>query len=403
MDSTIDESRFQLDPWRQSSITSSQLGKHPDMNAPRKPAGAWRVVAASSTGTAHLKSGAPCQDAHTVSLLNPSTVVLIAADGSGSASRSDIGSQLATQRILEGIRGFLRLTPDVSTITRTIAQGWLKEVAARLVWQAKTDGQPLKNYSCTLLVAIVSSTHACFFQVGDGAMLIRQAPGDWQTVFWPQHGEFANETFYITHPESIRTCEFVCRAAVIDEIAVFTDGIETLALNAQKRAPVSALMELFFNPVRDLTSAGHSKQGSQELEHFLASEEILCKYSDDDKTLLMASRLGIGPRQVDKPDHRASPIHSYMDTNHDREVFSAHDHRSASPHTPFTHQQIPAAAQSKLLADICPKKSENMPTHVINHKRQQAAPKGIDWRYVLLWKLSLIVLVLALVVILTLH
>jgi len=281
------------------------------------PAKSWRVVAASTAGTAHLLSGAPCQDAHIARLLTDDTVILIAADGSGSAPHSDTGARIATQRMLESIWGFLKLSGNLENITATIAKSWLTAAVKRLAWQAKIDHikiendnnktqyedskikEKIKDYRCTLLAAIVSPTHVCCIQVGDGAILTRQAHGQWRAVFWPQHGEFLNETFYITNPSSIEHCEFYCAPAEIDEVALFTDGLETLALNSRTRQP-TAFIEGRIQAVRNLKIAGINTQASCELEHYLAAQENICQYTDDDKTLLMASRLSIQATTIEK-------------------------------------------------------------------------------------------------------
>ena len=58
----------------------------------------WRIASATSAGSAHLKNGLPNQDAVFHALVETSrhqVAIAAVADGAGSATRSDEGSQIA--------------------------------------------------------------------------------------------------------------------------------------------------------------------------------------------------------------------------------------------------------------------------------------------------------------------
>jgi hypothetical protein len=255
----------------------------------------WRVVAASSLGASHLKTEAPCQDAHAWDLTQDNqTIVLVAADGAGSASHSDTGSQLATSEILDSIRSFFDDGKDLSQVTREVANEWLRNAAERISERAKVDDLPVREYACTLLAAIVSSTHTCFIQVGDGAIVIRPRGDDWAYVFWPQHGEYINTTVFITDPAAVENFEFSCQAGFVDEVAAFTDGIEALVLHYATQTVHAPFFDQMFKPVRALEHSGFNEGMSAKLEAYLSSP-LICDRTDDDKTLLLASRLAKPP------------------------------------------------------------------------------------------------------------
>src|SRR5215469_2781463 len=64
----------------------------------------WKIVSSSVTGTSHAKTGLPCQDAHGGLTLPDGTLLFAVADGAGSASRADHGSQIAAKDALEFLK-----------------------------------------------------------------------------------------------------------------------------------------------------------------------------------------------------------------------------------------------------------------------------------------------------------
>ena len=256
----------------------------------------WRVVAASAIGTSHLKTDAMCQDAfaHDVLGHESDTIVLIASDGAGSASRSDHGASLACSEMLDCIRSFMDDGGQLSDISREVAHAWLENASARIAHQAQTDELSIREYACTLLAAIVSATHVCFVQVGDGAIVIRPRGDDWTYVFWPQHGEYINTTVFLTEPASLAGFEFSCREDAIDEVALFTDGIEALVLHYASQTVHAPFFDNIFRSVRVVPDAGFNGELSGKLAEYLASPAV-CDRTDDDKTLLLATRLTKAP------------------------------------------------------------------------------------------------------------
>lgn len=259
----------------------------------------WRLVAASATGTSHAKTQTPCQDSHTFALIEgeEQVLVLIASDGAGSASRSEVGSNLACSELLDSIRSFLDDGKRLSDLTREAALGWLENAAARISHAAEREGLPAREFACTILAALVSDTHAAFVQVGDGAIVMRPRGDDWCHVFWPQHGEYINTTVFITDPTALSRFEFCVRADLIDEVAAFTDGIEALVLHYATQTVHSPFFDGVFPAVRALVIPGHDQALSDKLAQYLDSPAI-CDRTDDDKTLLLASRLKRPPSRA---------------------------------------------------------------------------------------------------------
>ena len=97
---------------------------------------------------------------------------------------------------------------------------------------AKSEVLP-RDMACTFLFAAIGTTHALYGQVGDGA-IVTTNNGEREVVFWPESGEYANMTRFVTDEDADAHLRSTVRAAP-NEIAVFTDGLQRLAL--QRRAP----------------------------------------------------------------------------------------------------------------------------------------------------------------------
>jgi hypothetical protein len=116
-------------------------------------------------------------------------------------------------------------------------------------------------------------------------------PDDYGWIFWPQHGEFANQTNFVTQDNVLEILEFEMEERCVDEIAIFTDGIERLVLDLQSKTAHAP----FFRPLfgwlakTELAAAGEEIPTSEVVSRYLGSKQINDR-TDDDKTLILASR-----------------------------------------------------------------------------------------------------------------
>jgi hypothetical protein len=270
-----------------------------------KPVG-WRLALASAIGTSHTQSGFPCQDYGTfasVETRDEPVLALVACDGAGSASRSDVGAQLAAEEFIRLVRTYFDAGRRLSELTRAIAESWTREIATMLAGCADEERHDVREYACTLLGAILSPTAAAFVQIGDGAIVVSHGEEDgWSYVFWPQHGEFANTTNFIVSPNAVEALEFDLAPRCIEEVAVFTDGIENLVLHQATRTVHEPFFRQMFRPVRESQVEGLDTVLSEGLARYLSGPAI-CERTDDDKTLILATRLkkhasGIAAKEI---------------------------------------------------------------------------------------------------------
>jgi hypothetical protein len=253
----------------------------------------WRVASACEIGTSHSGYGTPCQDSAAHDILRTKegpVLVAVVCDGAGSAAHSEIGSWLATTTFVELVEVHFDNGGRLVDIDRDKVAAWIASTAERLIARAHEDGNAPKEYSCTLVAAIVGNEAAAFAQIGDGAIVVSHGEADgWSWVFWPQHGEYANQTVFILSAHAADALEFSLAPRRIDEFAIFSDGIERMVLHRASKAVNDPFFDQMFVPVRASRARGLDQKLSQELKCYLGSAVVNAR-TDDDKTLLMATR-----------------------------------------------------------------------------------------------------------------
>lgn len=254
----------------------------------------WRFALASVIGTSHLATNTSCQDACDCRVLridaNDSVLVVVGSDGAGTAIRAEEGSNLLCTHLIHVVAEFLTEGRTVADVSREVAKSWLSAFYDRVVCLAENDGVKPRDFACTALAAIVGHDGAVFLQVGDGAIVfaLHAEPDEYGWVFWPHKGEYANETYFATDPRAVEEFEYELVDKAIDELALFTDGVERLALHFPTRTAYAPFFRPMFAPIR-LEPEGHSERLSSSLAAFLSSSTVVDR-TDDDKSLVLATR-----------------------------------------------------------------------------------------------------------------
>ena len=254
--------------------------------------GAWRFAAASVIGTSHQRNGTECQDANRCVAVTDSNgeqiFVGIVSDGAGSAQCGGIGAQSFCSFALGRLTETLAHS-TIQDITGATIEELLSSFQEDLRGRARLENRVLRDYACTCLGAIVSQNSAVFFQVGDGCIVIRNAAEeDYEWVFWPERGEYENLTFFITADDALEYLRFSAASGTVNEIAIFTDGLQRLALDLQLQIPHAGFFRAMFSPLQS-AEEGLSQELASSLAGFLASDRVNNR-TDDDKTLILASR-----------------------------------------------------------------------------------------------------------------
>lgn len=271
---------------------------------------AWRFALASVIGSGHAKAGLPCQDAATARVIDVPDLgeVLIAAisDGAGSANRAHDGSRLATDTIVADILCVYWEGQELADLTCSDMREWLVGVRTAVQKVADRDGAVFRDYACTLLCAVVEPHRAAFLQIGDGAIVIspRGEPDEYSWEFWPQRGEYANLTRFVTDEDAAERVELTAVRGEIDEVAIFSDGLQPLALQYAEKTAYAPLFRSLFGPVRS-APPGRRDDLSLSLAAFLASGRVSSR-TDDDKSIVLATRCPSGTQTASQPPASAA-------------------------------------------------------------------------------------------------
>jgi hypothetical protein len=178
----------------------------------------------------------------------------------------------------------------VKDLDREFAANWLANFQNEIRIRAEADSLTSGAFACTFLASIVGRDCAAFMQIGDGCIVVSELeePDEYSWVFWPQKGEFANMTTFATSEQASEHLEFALVNQKVAELAVFTDGIERIALRFDTQEVHSPFFLPMFVPIRP-EPEGHNELLSSSLRQFFNSERINDR-TDDDKTLILATR-----------------------------------------------------------------------------------------------------------------
>ena len=251
-----------------------------------RPTEVWRFAAARATGATHLKRNEVCQDRYSV-WSAADVFVAAVADGAGSASRAEAGAKVAVDTAMEHIR--------TSVLSGNVAWGEIIRAAAdagrsAIVAVANDECRSVRDFACTLLLVISSSSGGAALQIGDGVIALKDnQSGGWSWVFWPQKGEYANMTRFLVDPDAMQVLESVDLPRGVFEVVLMTDGLEALALDYSDRTAHEPFFEGVLAPLRTTAGNGEILGLSAGLGAFLASQRVMNR-TDDDLTLVLAAR-----------------------------------------------------------------------------------------------------------------
>jgi Protein phosphatase 2C len=254
----------------------------------------WKYGFTSVAGTFHLKSSTPCQDAGRVEVVvdagGAEVLLAVASDGAGSATLAQIGSTLACNLFVDEVKSHIEGGNTRTLLSDNFIVDWVGKFRRTAAGWSRADSARIQDFACTLLAAVVWHDRAIYFQIGDGAIVEsrRDEPDRYTVVCWPQQGEYANMTNFLTDADAAQKVVREARSGVIDEVAIFTDGIQRLALDYGARSAHAPFFAPLFAWLRP-RPGGYSRELSDSLAVYLNSEKINAR-TDDDKTLILATR-----------------------------------------------------------------------------------------------------------------
>ena len=247
----------------------------------------WRYVHASEVGTSHLATGRPCEDS-CWSMVDATTaginvLSVFVADGAGSAPRGGAGADETIQAAAAFVASKLR-TPEFAFNDETAVE-LVMSVRERLYALAEQEKRTPRDFACTFVGVVSSVLGTLVMQVGDGGAVIDVGNG-LEVAVVPMTGEYANMTHFVTDEDAVSVLATKSYPAVAKRVAVFSDGLQRLALNMSDNTAHTPFFSPFFKVLAD---SNDDQDGALHaaLSQFLSSDKVN-ERTDDDKSLALA-------------------------------------------------------------------------------------------------------------------
>jgi Protein phosphatase 2C len=250
----------------------------------------WRVVAASEIGTSHIASGTPCEDScwaqvDAIAAGEP-LLSMFVSDGAGSASHGGEGAEIAIQAAADFLGR--KLKEIEFGLSDALAVDLVVAVRERVYAKAEAEGLKARDFACTFLGVLSSPLGTLVLQIGDGGVVVDVGAG-LEVAVVPMSGEYANMTHFVTDEDAVNRLVTKIYNDTASRVAVFSDGLQRLALNMTENTVHEPFFTPFFKGLEQ-AKAEHDDQLHFALVRFLGSQAVN-ERTDDDKTLALAIKL----------------------------------------------------------------------------------------------------------------
>lgn len=251
----------------------------------------WKIASASVTGTSHSEKNSHCQDKCFSEVMYGNNLeeylFCIVSDGAGSALNGGQGAEIACQTARSFFEREIKQSNE-SVFSKEFIENIIKVVNERIEDVAGLNFSSKRDYACTFLGAIVSIEKSIFFQVGDGC-IVAASNGIRGIIFWPEAMLYANMTNFIIDTDVLDHLQICIQNFPVHELTLSTDGLQRLILNFDIMAPHTPFFDRIFSPLKSGTTINEDEL-SEQLSVFLDTE-IINNRTDDDKTLILATRI----------------------------------------------------------------------------------------------------------------
>ncbi|MDP6039387.1 MAG: PP2C family serine/threonine-protein phosphatase [Candidatus Latescibacteria bacterium] len=247
----------------------------------------WKISATSVCGSSHEKLDLPCQDAHFWTVRSDGILLAAVADGAGSAKHSDVGAKIASQAAVETLCTERNLASKLHNKSETFRPILLKALKAALkAVKAEAKARTVKNrdLASTLIVVIATPQLIATAQIGDGAAVASDQKDHLIALTTPDSGEYINQTTFLISPKALATAQLHIWHGSPSHIAIFSDGLQMLALTM----PFGKPHQPFFSPLFRFVSNTETGKTEEQLTSFLRSPRVR-ERTDDDLTLMLVA------------------------------------------------------------------------------------------------------------------
>lgn len=257
----------------------------------------WRILGASVTGTSHLSNSKAGQDrflAETVSVEGlGKVVVMVVADGAGSAERSWAGSWMACHGLMQAVKQALagkagqKLLMDCDPLNSGLFRSLFRTTRRRIFAWSRALNCPVSSLATTINLMILHSSGGLMAQVGDGLIGYQSAASTkWNLNQIPQLGEFVGETTFLTSSDWESQLTIGLIGSPVHRAVMSTDGLLPILYQSQSHQIHSPFLDPLFEVFEKQPLTCSEKE--LQLRAFLQGPRVATR-CDDDLTLLLAT------------------------------------------------------------------------------------------------------------------
>ena len=252
---------------------------------------AWKAIGSSIIGHAHILNSKTCEDALQYAVVpnghGQEVLVCCGSDGAGSARYAGFAALYCTQQVVASLAEYAK---EGSLIDEATVFTILETIYDSLAKQALLKEVAIQEYSCTLLGCFITPSRAVFFQIGDGAIVRTSSDGYYIPVWMPHNGEYQNTTSFVVDDRLLPNLKICILDEPVQEVALFSDGLQMLALNMDTAQVHQPFFKPLFPHLRAADDAEKISVLQRKLSAYLDSDQIN-ERTDDDKTLFLATRV----------------------------------------------------------------------------------------------------------------
>ena len=247
----------------------------------------WTWAAASCRGTSHIRRNVRRQDAYSCSYgtNEGKTLIAIVSDGAGSAVMGGEGASLICRTLMTRARQF-DFSQDELPSDETLWE-WINVARQRITRAADARELKRRDFAATVIMAISSGANTLVAHIGDGSAVARyEGSEEWTALSWPSQGQYASSTFFVTDDPEPKLN--ISRSdTLVSALAIFSDGVERLALDMAAQKPFKPFFDGMFRPIATAAADGCDQKLSMQLTSYLNGDAVNAR-TDDDKTLILA-------------------------------------------------------------------------------------------------------------------
>jgi hypothetical protein len=208
---------------------------------------------------------------------------LFVADGAGSASHGGDGADLAIQAAADFMHKKLQF--QEFGLSKELATQCVVAIREKIDDQAEVLGLKARDFACTFLGVLSCKLGTLVLQIGDGGIVLDVGQG-LEVPVVPMSGEYANMTHFLTDEDAVNLMVTKTYPEIVQRVAVFSDGLQRLALNMGDNTAYEPFFANFFR-ILGAATPEQEDQLHSALARFLQSPAVNDR-TDDDKTLALA-------------------------------------------------------------------------------------------------------------------